>query len=282
MMADLPPKSYRSTAQKRRRVVGMLSLLLFIEVACALFTSPYLRVRNVALKGLSGLSPQEIAQTQQTAAKLLRHNWFLAPTSSVRRALHNLPWVRSVHIVRRFPHTLQLVIGTRQPFCRLVVGSTTYEMDDEGVPIRLARSPLPTLPTVRLPQEVVVCGRPLDDIEIGALLTILKQSRIENHPAIADVEVDSERNICLNMSDGMRVLFGQAEEIEKKIALLNRIYELQPNVAQLLSVVNLTCPSHPAGIPRVAYLKATSQPEASSTAHSIPLSPRNGRSKIQG
>ncbi|CCW34797.1 cell division protein FtsQ [Chthonomonas calidirosea] len=282
MIADLPPKSYRSTAKKRRLVVGTLSLLLCIEVACALFTSPYLRVSDVVVKGLADLSPQEIDLTQQTAAKLLRHNWFIAPTHSVRQALHHLPWVRSVHIVRHFPHTLRLVIGLRQPFCRLVVGSTTYEMDDEGVPIRLARSSLPPLPTIHLPQEAIVCGRPLEDIEIGALLTILKQSRIENHPAIADVEVDSERNICLNMSDGMRVLFGQAEEIEQKIALLNRIYELQPNVAQLLSVVNLTCPSHPAAIPRLAYLKATSQPEASSPSHSIPSPPRNERSKIQG
>ena len=54
------------------------------------------------------------------------------------------------------------------------------------------------------------------------------------------------------MRDGVAFQLGQPDDVDAKIALVNRIYAREPNIGQTLASVNLTCPSAPACTPRVA------------------------------
>lgn len=240
---------------KRRQILGLLLVVLLAEIVAALATSPRLKVHRLVLSGLGSLTPSEALKTQQIAEGLLRHNFFIEPISFTRHALHQLPWIKSVRIARYFPHRVTVHILPREPAFLLQTGKEVFETDINGVPIRPARGLFPHMLRVVLPPQPITCGLPVDDPDMPCVLTLLKRVGTQYHLPLVSIEVDRERNICLNMLGGMRVLLGQTEEMERKVALLQSIFIIQPDVAQRLSVVNLTCPSYPACIPRVALLK---------------------------
>jgi len=236
----------------RRQVLGTLYTALALEIVAAALFSPALYVRRVRVEGLKGLAPAEEALVLDSVEIAPKTNWLRAPLGRMERRLRALPWIQTAHIRRRLPDTVVADITVRQPALRVQSGADEVEMDTEGVPIRHARpGDAALLPAVVLDRpRALRPGVPLQDELVLAAMRTYAAFRKQPGIRIAKIEVDQSDNICLNMQDGVVVQFGNTEELAPKIAMLQHIYAREPDIAQRLMAINLSCPTWPACTPR--------------------------------
>ncbi|HZP84857.1 MAG TPA: FtsQ-type POTRA domain-containing protein [Chthonomonadaceae bacterium] len=149
------------------------------------------------------------------------------------------------------------------PFAALLPAEFRPYFDRDGLLPNLLEPPLfapaasvPSLTGARLPlvtlarPMTVQPGVPLNDTALSAAIDILQSAQRERLVRIAKIEVDQSDNICLNMQDGVVVQLGQAEDFAKKLALVQRIYTWEPDIARRLVAINLSSPAWPAYTPR--------------------------------
>lgn len=239
--------------QGRRRVLLALYLLLGMELLAVALTSPLLAVRNVTLSGIQTLSAEEAVLVTRLTTLPDGTNWLRAPIVAVERNLKSKPYVRSARIRRGWPGTIQAELQVREPRLIARINGVRYEVDDESVPIRPARPEVAgSLPQVELARSRPLrLGSPQNDPTLQECLSITRTLRNAPMVRIAKIEVDQSDNLCLNMHDGVRIKLGQAEDTGAKLAILQRVYTRERNVAQQMTAINLSCPEAPAYTPSV-------------------------------
>lgn len=258
--ASHPPRHTtrrRSPGQVRRtRRIALLTLYtaLGVELLAALLTSPVLEVKKVKVQGVGGLPAEESAATLQAAALPPRANWLRAPIRSTEAQLRALPWVHTAHIARRLPNTLEMTLTPRTPILQVQSGAARYEVDADSVPIRLARpEDAGRLPLVVLQRPCELRpGVALQETSVRTALQVTQTIGPQILVRIAKIEVDQSDNMCLNMQDGIRIQLGQEDELPAKIALVQRVYAREPDIARRLIAMDLSSPAWPACTPRVA------------------------------
>jgi hypothetical protein len=66
------------------------------------------------------------------------------------------------------------------------------------------------------------------------------------------IGVDQTAAICFNNWDKVVIVAGNVEDLPAKLAVIQRIYDLEPDVCLQLSEIDVTSPRFPAGRPAVA------------------------------
>ncbi|HLV80205.1 MAG TPA: FtsQ-type POTRA domain-containing protein [Chthonomonadaceae bacterium] len=250
----------------RRKVLIALYTALAVEVFAAALFAPALHVRRVRVEGLQGLEPAEAAQVLNAVQIAPKTNWLRAPVGRIAQRLRALPWVRAADVRRRLPGTVVAAIALRQPVLLAQSGADWMEVDEAGVPIRRARpGEAARLPSLVLDRPLPIRpGVPLRDEAVKAAMRAYGAFRKGAGIHIAKIEVDQSGNICLNMQDGVAVQFGNTEELAPKIALLQRIYAREPDIAQRLIAIDISCPTWPACTPR-SVLTSPARPQQPAT-----------------
>jgi cell division protein FtsQ len=255
----------RSHAQKRRLrrlTVLALWLLLGVELVAVVLTSPVFAVKQVRLYGLAGLPSAESEAVGKVVALPGTTNFLRAPVGDVERQLKALPYVRTATVARRLPNRIEARIQARIPLVVVEIGGKRFEVDAEGVPIRLARLENAKLPRIALKRlRPVEPGVALNDSALRALLTVLQTPGVDLWEKIAKIEVDQNEFLCLNMRDGVKVELGGVDELPKKFALAQKVYASESEVAQRFVAINLSSPDWPA---------CTLRPVAVQEAESLP------------
>ncbi len=246
--------------RRRRRMLLMgMGLFLVLETAAALLTSPRLQLKRVVLQGTAGLQPSEVAQVEQAAAPLRCSNLFLAPVGRVQQSILALPCMAHAEVQRALPGVARILLTPRIPVARLLQKNSAWELDAHANFIRPCAADNSALTMVQwVSGEEAYSGNPAVRSALGLLqdLPVGLQSRIRK------IIIDQNSNICLNMYDGLVVKMGQEEQLQKKAALLARIYDKAPNVARQLALVDLSCPSMPACILRKTVTAAVAKTAA--------------------
>lgn len=239
---------FAAIRQARRRILLLLFGALAATLIAALFTTPLLSIKRIHIEGEQNLLPEEKALLLKTVSLKPGTNWLLAPVGSMERNLRGLPWVRSAHVSRRLPDSVQVSLSLREPRFLARIQQESYELDAVGIPIRPARPEMNSrLPLIVLERTYPVRpGAPLPDEALTAAIAIYNSLQPQNIARIAKIEVDQSGNICLNMQDGIPIQMGQAEEISTKVKLVQNLYKQEPNIAARLTAVNLSCPTWPA------------------------------------
>ena len=253
---ESPPKGKgESRALVRRQILVVLSLLFCVEGTAAVFTSPWLQVHRVELRGVAGLMPEEIGTAQTKLALPAQTNFFQVPTGAFAAKLRALPFVQNVTLTRRFPDTLEAKLMIRQPIAIVEVDGQPFEVDPTGVAIRAARPEL----AARLPHIAAPTGTALSlggvsgNVSVNTAVGVIEQLASPTDSTkigVAKIDIDSNGNLCLNMSDKMKVFLGSPDEMPEKVDKLRRLYRDAPDVATRLAEVNLTVPQYPACILR--------------------------------
>jgi cell division protein FtsQ len=238
----------------RRRTLLALYLALGAVAVAAALTSPVMAVKRLRLRGADGLPAVEYAAVQNAISLPPGTNWLRAPVHAVEQSLRAQPWVRTAQVRRQLPNAIEARITPRQPFLIAQIGARQYEMDADGVPIRLARPEVAaSLPIVLLDRPPAAQpGLPLNDDALTGTIAILQCVRQAPAVRIAKIEVDQSDNICLNMQDNIPILFGQARDLSAKLKLLRDIYLREPDIALRVEAINLSNPDAPACTPRAA------------------------------
>lgn len=237
-----------------RRILVFLYLLFALEIAAAAVSSPVLAVRNVRVRGLQELPPEEARTITEITQVRPGTNWLLAPVSRLERRLMALPWVASAHVARAYPGSIVVHVTPRRPEFLVASEGKRFEVDATGVPIRPARPIAETrMPLLVLRGKLgLQLGISSTNAAFRAARQLLLNGRQDTPLRIASIEIDRNDNICLNMEDAVRVHFGSQEQSDSKVNLLVRIYRQDPKIGQRISEIDISCLQMPACIPRVA------------------------------
>jgi len=231
-------------------VLWVLGAVSASVIVVAVLSSPWFYVRNVTISGLGQLASEEVRAAAAASTIPDKTSIIRAQTHAMELRLKRLPFVAEAHVSRRLPATLAVTITARKPIALLDNGSTRWEIDREGIPIREAR------PEMLLPMIVVASNQALtaglrvsDDGVVGGI-NAFRLCRNSLLSGVSKIDVDPDADLCLNMNDGVVIRLGQPEELQKKLALAERIYEERPDVAAEVEAIDLRCPDAPACTPR--------------------------------
>jgi cell division protein FtsQ len=118
-----------STLKLSFLVSGLTLLsLLFLGVYQYLLNSPYIRLEQVVIEGVGKELQHEIREMSQlttdTSLLAIRLN-------DVKKTLEKHPWIQTIHVERRFPHTLVIQAKKEKPRA-MVVTDGLYYMNRSG------------------------------------------------------------------------------------------------------------------------------------------------------
>ena len=110
-------------------LVGLTVLsLVFLSIYQYLLNSPYIRLEQVVIEGVDNELKHELREmsllTTDTSLLAIRLN-------DVKKTLEKHPWIQTIHVERRFPHTLVIQAKKEKPRA-LVVTDGLYYMNRLG------------------------------------------------------------------------------------------------------------------------------------------------------
>ena len=113
-----------STLKLSFLLVGLTVLsLLFLSVYQYLLTSPYIRLEQVVIEGVEKELKHELRKMSQlttdTSLLAIRLN-------DVKKKLEKHPWIQTIHVERRFPHTLVIQAKKEKPRAMVVTDGLHY------------------------------------------------------------------------------------------------------------------------------------------------------------
>lgn len=248
---------------KWRLITALLALAAAVTLILAVVASPCLTVRRVNLVVADLPLESENRCVRSHAAIPPGTSLVLMDVKRYSDEIRRLPWVRSVRVRRYLDRSVTVEVDVRRPVVRLVCGGRRWEVDDDGVVIRPARRDVALLEVALDAPRPIIAGAQLDAEEVLGAIAAVRMSRSAGVLNPVCVTVDQRNGICFNNADNVAVWLGEAEDLPYKLALVARMYRIEPTIAQRLQTIDVSMPQVPAGTPRVTSdAKTGSAPDA--------------------
>lgn len=204
----------------RRALLALATLLALGLGAYAVWFSSWLAAEQVTVAGASQLAPDEV---EQAAGVPLGEPLARVDLDAVRTRVSSLAMVSEVDVVRRWPHTVAITVVERQAVAVVQIGTALRGLDAEGVVFRDYATAPPDLPRVQ-----TASGASSEALrEAAAVVSALPEDLV---PRVDFVSVASIDRIELALRDGRTVVWGSAEDSERKAEVLAVLLEQQARV----------------------------------------------------
>jgi cell division protein FtsQ len=226
-----------------RRLLLVVAVASILPLATALYLSPVFRVGEVKVVGASQLNPKELREL----ASLDGDSMLSLDTDGARERIGYLSLVKDVHVERRWPNSVHIVVEERRLWGFWQVGEQKYTVDTDG--IVLADIPPPegayTITDLTNPVRLV----PGDHVDQDAVA--LAQLLVTRTPEVlswkpAGFEYSADKGLVLISDTGYRVVVGDSQNIEYKLAVWKKIEEKLGRAAMSGHVLDLRFENRPA------------------------------------
>ncbi|MDB9822727.1 FtsQ-type POTRA domain-containing protein [Deltaproteobacteria bacterium] len=203
--------------------IGMISLsLLFLYLYQYLITSPYIKLEEVIVKGVGEETKYELIDM----AELNRDMSLLALNlNKIKEKMESHPWVRSVDLEKRFPHTL-IIEAEREMPAALVVSDRLSYMNRWGTIFKeVERGDDKNYPLVT---GISKTGGVSDEqLKIAAfVLDLFKSETGEwSHKELSEIHVSEEGDVSLYSISMSAVIRLGSKELQIKKDELKKIAE---------------------------------------------------------
>ena len=232
--------------KKRRAVVRALVVSGFAFALWVAFFSPLLAIREVKLSGAEHTTSADVARVVDLDPS---SNLLLLSTDEVATAVKTLPWVKAVSVDRKLPGTVRLTITERTPAMAVAIGEERYLIDRRGRVLSSteAAEGVPVLAglQVGLPQ-------PGDRLASMQLRSALQAFSAMPRPLRRDVQAvfaPTVERITFQLSDGIQVRYGAAEEMASKNEVLGVLLARLRDEGRSALYVDVRVPEAPAVSP---------------------------------
>jgi cell division protein FtsQ len=214
-------KTRRRIQVARLRKVGAVAAVIAVfALAVGLYFSPFLRVQNTEVRGATLTDPAEI----EGLTALDGDSMFRLDTATVQRRLGLLPMIKSVSVERKWPNTVVINVTERTPWGHWKVGNDVYVIDAEGVVLPPVVMPegTPLINDLSNPVRLV----PGDRVDTDSV--VLGQQLMQNVPqrlilSVIGLEYSQSHGLALTTDAGYRVVVGDSQDIDYKLAVWGRI-----------------------------------------------------------
>lgn len=207
----------------------------------ALLTLPIFRPREILARGTSVVPPAEVVQR---AAIDEHQNMWLQDSGAIVRRVEAIPYVGSVRIERAWPGIETIVVTERTPYA-IVPSRSEPLLVDRDLRV-LSAAPV----DARLPELRAAVVAPVD---AGTFLTDprLRALRDDNEAlldariAARTLEHDKYGDLVATLDGGIRVLFGEENDLQEKIPLVRPILNQVGKAGRPIAAIDLRAPGTP-------------------------------------
>jgi cell division protein FtsQ len=211
----------RRKVRRRRlqRVSAACATICVIGALVGLYFSPVFRVNDVTVTGTTTLDANVIRE----AADLEDESMLTVDFAEAERKIEAMPLVASVTFERHLPNSVEIKVTERAPWGVWTVKDTQYLIDAEGVV--LVGTPTAPLPTIIATSSVDPLN-PGDRVDRDAV--VLSQVLMNTVPAqltqyVSGIEWSNAKGLTVTTDAGYRVVIGDSENVEYKLAVWGQI-----------------------------------------------------------
>lgn len=209
----------RAVARTKKRRAAMRALVA-AGVALAVwvaFFSPLLSIKEITLSGAKRTTADDVARVVDLDSS---DNLLLLKTDEVAAAVKELPWVKSVSVNRKLPGTVKLTVTERSPAMAVALGEQQYLIDRRGRVLSPTKSAegLPVL--AGLQEGLPDPGERLASAQLTGALDAFAAFPRRLRRDVEAVFAPTVERITFQLSDGIQVRFGAAENMRSKIEVL--------------------------------------------------------------
>lgn len=241
------PAGQRSERGIWRVWKSALLVVLLAEIGWALWTSPALSVKHVYVEGIALTRPEQVVRASRISSG---SSWFFLPVSRIAYRLQGLPTVAEAVVSRGLPGRVYVRVFERQPLALLCTADGSSWIDARGVPFWKTNQ-AGQLPVIRVDSPLqITLGRAVQNKPVQTALEILYRYVPEYQLPVAQIEVDREGNLCLNMRRGLpQVKIGDSAELPQKMLRTAELWT-QPQIVQQAEYLDVSCIDKPVWKPR--------------------------------
>ncbi len=206
---------------------SILGAAACFALAFGLLTSSRFRVEQVVVRRESPSAQAAITRATQLS-QVVGQNIFLLNAARVAQEVASIPSVRSVRVIPRLPNVVEIELVERVPVAYWQAANGSFLVDDQGVVMAQAGDAPP--PEVQGFVVHDVTGLELHPGDrIDPHLVIAARELVKALPAagagVQEVEY-SALGITLVTDGGWRVIFGQMQDLNEKLATFAAFVEL--------------------------------------------------------
>ncbi|WP_030281724.1 FtsQ-type POTRA domain-containing protein [Streptomyces catenulae] len=217
-----PRLPFRRPGRRGLIITLILVLLLGGFGIWAFYGSDWLRVSGVKASGTRVLTAREVVD----AAEVPLHT----PLASVgtdaiaARLRHRLPRIKSVDVVRSWPHTIALKVTEREPELVMPEGGKYVEVDAEGVRFATVPAPPKGVPALQLAADDAPSLDRFGPARLRrAAVEVASDLPKSLHNQVKTVRVTSYDAITLELTGKRTVVWGSGEHGRRKAAVLTAL-----------------------------------------------------------
>ena len=205
-----------------RRILIAFGLLAVITGAVALYRSPLLRVQEVQVVGTASIAPERIADV----ADLEDASMLNAPLADAETRIVALPLVKAAQASLRWPNKVRIEVTERTAWGYWELAGTSYVVDDDGVVLADVKPPegAPTVYDVGGP-TVLAPGDRVDTDAVRLARSLLASVPEQLSLTIMRLEYTPEKGLTLVTDAGYRVVMGDSQNVDYKLAVWRTVEE---------------------------------------------------------
>ena len=244
-------KRERQQRNRKKYRIYILRIVLIVALFLALifgsifvYRSNLFAVENVQVNGVSHLTSQEITQLAAIpdTSTLLR-----CDASGIVERLKEHAWVQDAKVKRKFPHTLQLEITERTAAAVVKVNSKSiWVISSDGTWLSAAtkqdwkssKKIIDVNTAINSPASGVDCN----DEGIKNAIAIYAGLPQDFAKRVKTISAESAIKAQLNLKNGVVIAFGEAQDIDLKVAAAQSLLE---KYSGKISYINVRVPSRP-------------------------------------
>ncbi|MFD7920391.1 cell division protein FtsQ/DivIB [Streptomyces sp. NPDC059740] len=238
-----PPAPDRRRFARRRATLASLAIAVLAAafVSWALYGSSWLRTERVRVGGTRVLTATQVARAADVP---LGGPLASVDTAAVaRRVRAALPRVRTVRVVRSWPHTLSVRVAERTPLLSLRRGGKYGELDADGVLFATVAAPARGVPLLHLAGRVPSgAGRAYRSRPYREAAEVVSALPSRLRTQVLQVRVGSFDDVTLELTGDRSVVWGSSEEGAAKARVLAALMKAAPHARRY----DVEAPSAPA------------------------------------
>lgn len=232
--------------KKRRAMVRALVVAGVALAGWVAFFSPLLAIKEVKLSGAEHTTAADVARVVDLDSST---NLLLLKTDEVAAAVKTLPWVKSVSVDRKLPGTVRLRVTERRPAMAVAIGEERFLIDRRARVLSSteAAEGVPVLAGLRvdLPQP----GDRLSSTQLKSALQAFSAMPRRLRRDVQAVFAPTVERITFQLSDGIQVRYGAAEEMASKNEVLEVLLTRLRGEGRSAFYVDVRVPEAPAVSP---------------------------------
>lgn len=208
---------------RRGLIITLIAVFLLGGFAVwALYGSDWLRVTGVRTSGTRVLTAREVTE----AADVPLHSPLVSVDTDAigARLRHRLPRIKSVDVIRSWPHTLALKVTERVPELVMPEGGKYVEVDAQGVRFATVPAPPKGVPALQLVADNAPSLDRFGPARLRRAAVEVASSLPETlRHQVKTVRVTSYDAITLELNGDRTVLWGSSERGPRKAAVLTAL-----------------------------------------------------------